>query len=142
MHYTYPSTGTPKLKLKITKEDKKLSVQVLEQDERYIRRVLFTLPLCFLARNGFKVSSELQPELMDDTVYLRGSNVAKYIANVSKYFDSNRSRDAYLSRMEEALREWAENAPEFKTPTKCTCTCCCTDGPCGQQIPSEYIFTV
>jgi hypothetical protein len=38
LHVLLSQIGTPKLRLKITKEDKKLTVQVLEQDERFRRK--------------------------------------------------------------------------------------------------------
>ncbi len=114
---TYPSTGTPKLKLKITKEDKKLTVQVLEQDERF-RSKPDDDGFYFDSSNGFEVKSRWSPILGahdEGVIELRGEYAENHLNAATCYFGSNAERDAYLARMEEALRDWAENAPEFQT---------------------------
>jgi len=113
---THSSTGTPKLKLKITKEDKKLTIQVLEQDERFSSNAALGSPK-FVARNGFTVGSWSYPEIQERnrTLCLRGYSVDRDQRADTDEFGSNADRDTFLRDMEEALRDWAENAPEFKT---------------------------
>lgn len=101
----------PKIKFKLVKFDKAIAFQILEQDERF--RATNKKNLTYSGRPPLMVKSVSFPLLDNDGVFLRGfeSGNDSHISFLT--FKSNKERDDYAASLLDALRDWAENAPEF-----------------------------
>jgi hypothetical protein len=105
-----------KLKLRITKLDKTVEIQILEQDKRFVCDG--GVGLSFRAKNGLLVYSVKHPEIMWNAILLRGENSEKDDIIFRSIFPDNKSRDKFISCLKTALKDWAKNAPEFKKAVK------------------------
>lgn len=106
---------SPKLKYKLIKLEQALVFQILQQHENFLRKER-TLEHSYRARNGWVIKSELSPNLnsvSDKVIYLRGSMPRYHFIPTSYFFDNNLSRDAAYDQIQEALKDWSINAPEF-----------------------------
>jgi hypothetical protein len=95
-----------------------LKFQILEQDERFLLQKEEKLHnrLEFVATNGITIISDCWPEIYppDDIIYLRGEYRDRddYIDEYT--FSSIKERDCFEKKMIDAIKEWAESAPEFR----------------------------
>jgi hypothetical protein len=113
----YLSAKNMKLKMKVWLKDKRIEMQILYQDPRFV-----ALPVRWLieyyAQNGVIITTNSYPDLSKDcsNIWLRGSWKAMDSAVAAAEFGSNQERDAFYAKMIEALKDWAANAPEFQEP--------------------------
>lgn len=96
--------------------------EILSMDEKQIYRgggsVYFYY--YFKASNGVVVKSSDYPYISEDglTVSLRGNVPAKDFRIAMNHFPSDKSRDEFIERVNEALKEWAEGGGFGETPEK------------------------
>lgn len=102
----------PKIKFKLIKLERALVFQVLEQDERF-RCGKDSISITYYACNGVIVSSACGPGLEGDEICLRGDMPEHDHLPATISFKSNDERDAYATKLLEALRDWSQNAPQF-----------------------------
>lgn len=108
-----------KLKINLLKLEKGLVFQVLEQCSLFNSRHS-GINETYKSKNGIEIKSYGAPELRKNSsdkifqIYLRGSSEEANFRIVSVEYESNKKRDADYSRIISSLKDWAENAPEFK----------------------------
>jgi hypothetical protein len=108
--------GTPKpevkLRYRLVKFDRLLVFEVLEQTDKFRRKVGGGV-LEYRTRNGWWVKSNAsaQSDSGCETVWLGGSGTTEARAET---FEDNKARDEAYLAIKAALKDWAENAPCFK----------------------------
>lgn len=101
-----------KAKIRFVKFEKAIAMQVLEMDEKF--RYTAEPSPDFESKNGFKITSLIQPFLDRRTVWLRGREHGRDYDVVTRYFDDNECRDDYLNSVILALEDWAKNWPGWE----------------------------
>jgi hypothetical protein len=106
-----------KIRLAIALFDKAIYLQILYQDP-----ISCDGNMCWTASNNVTILSSGQPQI-DSTssnakggfnIYLRGTSRMHDLDVVRQVFKSNDERDAYFSRMMDAIEEWAEKWTGWK----------------------------
>jgi len=103
---------TPKIKFTLTKLEKALVMQILEQP------LVGFMP--FSAKNGMEVKSSHSPEISSDIIYLRGSYTNHDFRPATFSFDSNTDRNTCYNKVIAAIKDWSENHPLFKKKSNTT----------------------
>ncbi len=102
------------LKMRIILFEKAVAVQILEQTEEWISFKSFAIKN-FHGPDNFSVSSSVNPALGADDICLRGERKDTYDNVCVKYFESNKARDKYVTRMKMALNYWSDSiTPDTK----------------------------
>ena len=103
-----------KIKFELTKTGLQLVMKIIEQDPRFCKLSSEGGSLRYHSKTGMQVLSESIPELASDYVYLAGYGTCDEFCTAAIGFDSIEERDAYAERLLKTLKDWAENAIEFK----------------------------
>lgn len=103
-----------KIKLKIVKMEKAMSIQILEMDERFRHNGEHGRN-SFLASNGWLIQSCNYPDMLLTTlkIYLRGHIKEFDDHSIVQRFENNNQRDATVEALMYALEEWSEKWEGF-----------------------------
>jgi hypothetical protein len=100
------------LKVKFEIKENKLYMQILEQDERFRRRIGETQDE-YTAKNGICICSSLEPEIKRSRLFLRGIDKNTDCISCSFAFSSHKEAREKLEEFKEALKDWSENCQEL-----------------------------
>ncbi len=109
----------PKIKFKLAVWENIVLFKILEQDERFLNQKFQNEGYTYFARNNVRICSRTYPEILEVSpqsiiVYLRGFDKSLDTSvRILKCSNSERAIEV-KSLVLAALKDWAENCPEFK----------------------------
>jgi len=106
-----------KIKYIVTIKGLKLGFQVLEMDERF-RNEVEGGRVSFLSKNNLLIESYQEPQLRENTIYLRGSYRKCDNEICDRVFSNHKTMLEFISNLEIAIDDWAENWEGFQDKEK------------------------
>ena len=101
-----------KIKYKLTIEGLTLGFQVTEMDERF-RNEVEGGRISFRSKNNLLIDSYQEPQLRENTIYLRGSYRKGDNEICDRVFSNHKTMLEFISNLEIAIDDWAENWEGF-----------------------------
>lgn len=113
-HQTKARSNMTKLKYKLWVDGNTVKFRIDEQSEKFT----YTHEACddhnFKSSNGLEVVSVAEPQLTRYTVFLRGCEIHSNGLVAERVCDNEYHAENFRKKVEVALEDWAENAPEFQ----------------------------